>query len=51
VILKGELRVVVKAPGIATPEKGYCGVCGAAMIKRAESELADLRAQLSHNAQ
>jgi len=51
VILKGEPRVVVKAPGIATPEKGYCGVCGSAMIKRAESELAGLRVQLSHDAQ
>jgi hypothetical protein len=47
VILKGEPRVVVKAPGIATPEKGYCGACGAAMIKRAENDLAALRSHLS----
>jgi hypothetical protein len=51
VILKGEPRVVVKAPGIATPEKGYCGVCGAAMIKHAENELAGLRSHLSTDAQ
>jgi uncharacterized Zn-binding protein involved in type VI secretion len=47
VILKGEPRVVVKAPGIATPEKGYCGACGAAMIARAESDLAELRSRLA----
>ncbi len=46
IILKGEPRLVVKAPGIATPEKGYCAACGAAMIKRAEDDLATLRSQL-----
>ena len=51
VILKGEPRVVVKAPGIATPEKGYCAACGAAMIKRAESQLVALRSHLPTEAQ
>ena len=50
VILKGEARVVVKAPGIATPEKGYCRACGTAMIERAEGEMAALRAHLARGA-
>jgi hypothetical protein len=46
VIAKGELRMVVKAPGIATPEKGYCAACGVEMLTRAEGELAKLRVEL-----
>jgi hypothetical protein len=46
VIAKGEPRVVVKAPGIATPEKGYCSACGLAMITQAEQQLAVVRSEL-----
>jgi hypothetical protein len=46
VIAKGEPRVVVKAPGIATPEKGYCSTCGLAMIAQAEQQLAVVRSEL-----
>jgi hypothetical protein len=46
VIAKGEPRVIVKAPGIATPEKGYCAACGLAMIAQAEQQVADIRTQL-----
>ncbi|MDQ3092029.1 MAG: hypothetical protein M3R46_10310 [Actinomycetota bacterium] len=45
-ILKGEPRVVVKAPGVATPEKGYCAVCGRAMIERAREALLDVERDL-----
>ena len=38
-VLKDEPRVVVKAPGVATPEKGYCAECGRAMIERAREAL------------
>jgi uncharacterized Zn-binding protein involved in type VI secretion len=47
VISKGEPRVVVKAPGIATPEKGYCAACGLAMIKSAEDELQALQSRVA----
>ena len=46
VIAKGEPRFIVKAPGIATPEKGYCAACGISMIAHAESELARIRSQI-----
>ena len=46
VIAKGESRMIVKAPGIATPEKGYCSECGLAMIAQAEQQLAEIRGQL-----
>jgi hypothetical protein len=46
VIAKGEARMIVKAPGIATPEKGYCGACGLAMIAQAEEQLAVTRSEL-----
>jgi len=46
VIAKGEQRVVVKSPGIAMPEKGYCAACGLAMIVQAEQQLAGIRGQL-----
>ena len=32
VITKGEPRLIVKAPGVATPEKGYCADCGLARV-------------------
>jgi uncharacterized Zn-binding protein involved in type VI secretion len=39
VITKGEPRLVVKVPGIAQAEKGYCAECGAAMVAQAEDQL------------
>jgi hypothetical protein len=44
---KHEPRFVVKAPGIATPEKGYCAACGLAMIKSAEDELQALQSRVA----
>lgn len=46
VIRKGEARLVLKDPGPAAGEKGYCIECGRAMIDKAEAQLGDLRAAL-----
>jgi hypothetical protein len=46
VIAKGDPRLVVKESGPAAGEKGYCGVCGAEMIRKAEEHLEVLRAAL-----
>jgi hypothetical protein len=46
VIAKGEPRMVVKAPGIATPEKGYCAYCGLAMVTQAQQQLSEISRQL-----
>ena len=46
-IRKGELRFVVKAPGVATAEKGYCAACAAEMIDKAQADLVQLRTELS----
>jgi hypothetical protein len=45
-ILKGEPRVVVKAPGVATPEKGYCADCGREMIEKAQEALRQVERDL-----
>jgi uncharacterized Zn-binding protein involved in type VI secretion len=45
VIIKGEPRLVVKGPGVATPEKGYCVQCGAAMVAQAEQQLDAVRSR------
>jgi len=45
-IKKGELRFVVKEPGPATPEYGYCVACAEEMLTQAEQDLAALRSQL-----
>ena len=46
-ILKGEPRLVVKAPGVATPEKGYCAECARKMLEKGTSTLETLSGQLS----
>jgi hypothetical protein len=46
VIATGEPRVAVKAPGIATPEKGYCADCGLAMVTQAQQQLSEISYQL-----
>jgi len=40
-ITKGELRLVVKEPGPASGEHGYCVPCGLAMLARARTSLAE----------
>lgn len=50
-IRKGEPRLVVKDPGPAAREQGYCSKCGAAMLDEAEERLAVLRANLVKDAQ
>jgi hypothetical protein len=46
-IRKGELRFVVKAPGVATGEKGYCAACAAEMIEQARGDLVRLEEELN----
>lgn len=46
VIKKGELRFVVRDPGPATPERGYCTKCAAAMLKLAKKNLQAIEAEL-----
>lgn len=46
-ITKGEVRFVVKEPGAAAGEFGYCAECAREMIDRAHEELTKLRASLS----
>ncbi len=46
-IRKGESRFVVKAPGPAAGERGYCAACAMEMIEKAHSDLAQLKAELS----
>lgn len=45
-IVKGQARMVVKEPGIATGEYGYCATCGMAMIEQARAALDELERQL-----
>ena len=45
-IVKGEPRLVVKAPGVATPEKGYCSDCGAKMLDKGQDALRLLAEEL-----
>lgn len=42
-ILKGEPRFVIKDPGPAGGEKGYCRDCAEKMLGVAEVQLAELR--------
>jgi hypothetical protein len=46
VLLKGDLRFVVKEPGIATGEKGYCSTCALTMLTKSISDLETLQSQL-----
>ena len=45
-MLKGQARMVVREPGIATGEAGYCAACGLAMIEQAKAALDELERQL-----
>ena len=45
-IFKGQLRVVVKNPGPASGEHGYCAACGQAMLLAAQGRLVELLAAL-----
>lgn len=46
-IPKGQLRFILRNPGPAEGEKGYCKRCAKAMIKKARTGLDDLDAELS----
>lgn len=45
-IRKGETRFIVRNPGPAGGEKGYCADCGAAMLELAHRELDEIERQL-----
>lgn len=45
-IRKGEPRFVVRDPGPAGGERGYCAACAAAMLAASEAQLEELRASL-----
>lgn len=46
-MLKGQARMVVREPGIATGEAGYCAACGLAMIEQAKAALDELERRLN----
>lgn len=46
VISKGEIRFIVRNPGPAGGEKGYCADCGVSMLKQARRELDEIERQL-----
>jgi hypothetical protein len=46
-ILQGQPRLVVKNPGPAAGEGGYCGDCAEVMLKAAQDTLASLQTALS----
>ena len=45
-IRKGEARFVIRDPGPAGGEKGYCRECAIEMLSAADVQLAELRAAL-----
>ena len=45
-IRKGEPRFVIRDPGPAGGEKGYCVECATEMLGAAEARLVELRAEL-----
>lgn len=45
-ISKGQPRVVVKNPGPASGQHGYCAACGQAMLLEAQRRLVELLAAL-----
>lgn len=45
-INKGDLRLVIKEPGPASGEKGYCAWCGRQMLSLAAAGLSDLQSAL-----
>jgi hypothetical protein len=46
-IRKGELRFIVKNPGPASGEKGYCAKCAVEMLNRAHARIDELRGRLA----
>ncbi len=46
-IRTGELRFIVKNPGPASGESGYCAKCAAEMLRRAEARIEELRRLLA----
>ena len=46
-VLKGERRLIVKNPGPAGGERGYCVECGLAILAAAEKYLEILTAELT----
>ncbi len=46
-ILQGQPRLVVKNPGPAAGEDGYCGACAQVMLKAAQDTLAGLKTALN----
>ena len=46
-ITKGQPRFVVKEPGAATPEWGYCVACAREMLAKADAKLSELREALA----
>lgn len=45
-IRKGEPRFVIRDPGPAGGEKGYCAACAIEMLGAAEAQIVELRAEL-----
>lgn len=45
-ITKGDLRFVVREPGPAQRDYGYCANCALEMLDQAEQRLAELRSEL-----
>lgn len=45
-LLKGDARFIVKAPGIATSEDGYCAECALEMIDAARRTLDHIESEL-----
>lgn len=46
-ILQGQPRLVVKNPGPAAGEDGYCGTCAQVMLEAAQDRLASLQTALN----
>ena len=45
---KGELRLIIKTPGPAAREQGYCAECGSKILDAAERDVQRLREQLAN---
>ena len=45
-VAKGELRLIIKNPGPAGGERGYCAECGLKILAVAEADVQQLREQL-----
>ncbi len=45
-VAKGELRLIIKNPGPAAGQRGYCAECGLEILALAEADIRQLRRQL-----